>query len=184
MPVREDGGQNVRSLAFFETLFESSADALLALDGATILDGNRTAEVVFGRQKKEIIGRTVLDLSPEFQPGGQKSKEMAEGLFSAALAGEPQFFEWMHLRADGTPFPTEISLTRFLVGGNVYLQASIRDITLRKLDEDELREALPPDTSQLPTRKSSASSSTHGACRDASRCSRKPGPRNYSRWLV
>ena len=141
MPVRQDRGQNVRSLAFFETLFESSADAILALDAATILDGNRTAEVMFGRPKKEISGRTVLDLSPEYQPGGQNSKEMADRLFAAALAGEPQFFEWMHLRADGTPFPTEISLTRFLVGENLYLQASIRDITLRKLDEDELREA-------------------------------------------
>ncbi|NLD57495.1 MAG: PAS domain S-box protein [Methanomicrobiales archaeon] len=141
MPVRQDNEQNIRSLAFFETLYNSSADAILALDTTTILDGNRSAEFMFGRPKNEITGRSVLDLSPEFQPGGKNSKEMADRLFTAALFGEPQSFEWMYLRADGTPFPTEISLTRFLVGETVYLQASIRDITLRKLDEDELREA-------------------------------------------
>lgn len=140
MPGKGDGEHTVRNLAFLQTMFESSFDAILALDNDLIIDCNRTAEEMFGRPREAITGGLFFSLSPEHQPDGQDTKERARGLFAAAFMGEPQSAEWMFLRADKTPFPAELSLTRVQVDGKTYLQATIRDITLRRMDEDELRE--------------------------------------------
>jgi signal transduction histidine kinase/CheY-like chemotaxis protein len=58
-----------------------------------------------------------------------------------ALNGDPQFFEWRHIRFDGTYFDAEVSLTRIkLVAGN-FLLAMVRDISERKGLEEQLRQA-------------------------------------------
>jgi PAS domain S-box-containing protein len=129
------------SLALFRTMYESSADAILTMDGDIILDCNRTAEFMFGHTRDEINGKSFLSFSPDIQPGGQSSSEKVERLRAAALKGEPQFFEWAHTRADGTPFPAEVTLNRVAYGDKLWLQATIRDITMRRMDEDELKEA-------------------------------------------
>ena len=46
-------------------------------------------------------------------------------------------FERLHCRTDGTPFDAEVSLARVEVGGRVFLQAIVRDVTERKAAERE-----------------------------------------------
>ncbi|HEX3000777.1 MAG TPA: PAS domain S-box protein, partial [Methanoregula sp.] len=133
--------QKQKSQALFKTMFESSADGILTLDNDRILDCNKTAEVMFGYPRDQINGKSLLTFSPERQPDGQLSSEKVQEIVAAALAGETMFYEWDHLRKNGASFPTEISLNRVKCGKKFYLQASIRDITLRKMDEEELREA-------------------------------------------
>jgi signal transduction histidine kinase len=55
----------------------------------------------------------------------------------AALNGFPQVFEWQPIRADGTPFDVEITLSRLELGGTMCLQAIVRDISERKRLEQE-----------------------------------------------
>ncbi len=122
----------------FHALFEAAGDAIVIARNAIIDCNGKTLEM-FGCSRNEIVGKTLVDFSPESQTGGGKSVEEASAKTRACLQGIPQFFEWKYLRADGTPFDAEVSLTRIDIRGEVYLQAIIRDITGRKRTEEDLR---------------------------------------------
>jgi signal transduction histidine kinase/ActR/RegA family two-component response regulator len=55
----------------------------------------------------------------------------------AALNGVPQVFEWQPMRADGSLFAVEVTMSRLELGGKMRLQAIVRDITERKRAEEE-----------------------------------------------
>jgi signal transduction histidine kinase len=60
---------------------------------------------------------------------------------NAAFDGTPQFFEWEHIKLDGTHFYAEVSLSTVMVKKEKYIQAIVRDITARKQAEEELKNA-------------------------------------------
>jgi len=119
----------------FKTLFENAGDAILIMDHEVFLDCNKKTETIFGFTKDRIIGNSPTIFSPERQPDGRLSSEKAKEIIEAAFSGEPQFFEWSHVRYDSTPFYAEVSLNRVIVQGTTYLQVIIRDITTRKRAE-------------------------------------------------
>ncbi|AGB03897.1 PAS domain S-box protein [Methanoregula formicica] len=125
----------------YKTLFEGAHDAIFIADRKSFLNCNHSAEVLFGCSRDLLINRTLLDFSPEIQPGGQQSRKMAREKIDAAISGKPQVFEWVHLRHDHTPFDAEISLNRVLIRGSYYIQGIVRDITDRKKAEAALRES-------------------------------------------
>ena len=47
-------------------------------------------------------------------------------------------FEWEHRRLDGQAFPADVLLTRMELGQEIFLQATVRDITERKRIEEHL----------------------------------------------
>ena len=59
-------------------------------------------------------------------------------LFQQAQAGAIAPFESEQRRADGTSFPVEISASTLTVGGRILLFASVRDITERRRQQEEL----------------------------------------------
>jgi PAS domain S-box-containing protein len=87
---------------------------------------------MFGCTRDEILGKTLAEFSPLLQPNGRDSLKEASVKTKACLEGTPQFFEWKYLRADGTPFDAEVSLTRIDIRGETYLQSIVRDVTKRK----------------------------------------------------
>jgi PAS domain S-box-containing protein len=125
----------------YRTLFEGANDAIFIADRKTIVNCNHSAEELFGCSRDLLINRSLLDFSPDLQPGGDQSRKMALEKIDAALSGKPQVFEWVHLRHDHTPFDAEISLNRVLIGGSYFIQGIVRDITDRKKAEVALRES-------------------------------------------
>lgn len=116
----------------YRALFEAANDAIFLIRDGLVRDANRRACELFGRPLDQLTSMAPRDLSPPEQPRAGAT-HLAEGMhLAAALAGEPQFFEWTHLRADGTPFDCEISLSRFTLRGEPWLIAIIRDVTEQK----------------------------------------------------
>jgi len=129
----------------YRTLFEAADDAIFVVDvtdeGAYFADCNSSALKMYGCEIDQIIGKSPADFSPELQPDGRPSTERVREVAQAAMAGEPQHFEWTHCRLDGTNLDAEVTLNRTDIGDKVYLQAIVRDITERKRAEEELRES-------------------------------------------
>jgi PAS domain S-box-containing protein len=126
----------------YRNLFESAGDGILVVEEAWVVDCNPAALRILGcREKPELIGRAAWDFSPPFQPDGRDSMGAARAIVEGALRGEPQHFEWRHLRKDGLPIDVDVSMSQYAAGGRNLLQVIIRDITARKETEQALRES-------------------------------------------
>ncbi len=126
----------------YRALFEGAGDAILLMREGRFVGCNPRALEMFGcLEREKLVGRAPHELSPALQPDGRGSREMAGEKIAAALAGKPQFFEWAHVRFDGTAFPAEVSLSRVRLSDGLWLQAMVRDISERKRAEAALRDS-------------------------------------------
>jgi PAS domain S-box-containing protein len=123
----------------YRTLFETAGDAILLMRGDCFIDCNARALALFGCAREQLIGSAPYAFSPPTQPDGQPSDEEARAKIGLALAEGAQVFEWEHCRLDGTPLMAEVSLNALELGGEVLVQALVRDITVRKGAEKALR---------------------------------------------
>jgi PAS domain S-box-containing protein len=126
----------------YRTLFDSANDAIMIFRGERIIQCNQQTLTLFGCTREEMMaGKSPMTFSPPLQPNGQSSWSKGFDKISRAAAGEPQFFEWKHLRQDGTPFDAEVSLNRIELGGEVFVQSILRDVSTRKQAEEGLKKA-------------------------------------------
>ena len=133
--------QNRDNEEMFRVLFEASGDAqaLLAYN-ANYVSANAAAAALFGCDTiDEFVAHSPASASPEFQPNGRRSDEMATEKMREALDHGGAQFEWVHRRRDGSNFHADIKLTRLDIGGRGMMQATIRDISARVAADAALR---------------------------------------------
>lgn len=116
----------------YKTLFENANDAIFLMDDERFVDCNEKTLQLFACTEKEILCLRPQEFSPEFQPGGLSSDKAAMEKIEAALAGNPQMFEWQHKKLTGELFDAEVNLNKIILKNTSYLLAIVRDITEKK----------------------------------------------------
>lgn len=96
------------------------------------VDCNEEVVRLFGLKDKQEYSDRFSDLSPEYQPNGRLSSEMAFEKLGAAMREGKMVFEWMHQRLDGTPIPAEITLVRVKLGEGHVIAGYTRDMREQK----------------------------------------------------
>jgi PAS domain S-box-containing protein len=114
-------------------------DAIVAIDGEQkITLFNRAAESMFGLPASAAIGSPLASLIPErLREGHDGNVEafMRSGVGSRAMAAQ---VEVTGLRADGSEFPIESTISQTLINGKPQLTAVLRDITERRRAETHM----------------------------------------------
>lgn len=118
----------------YRALFDNESDAIIIsnVESGRIVDANRRAETMLGRERGRLLELTRQDLHPE------DTRDQAEADYVTRWQRPNAFpFRQHLLRADGTIIPVEVSAT--VVTDNIHnrhlIQAAIRDVTPRERQE-------------------------------------------------
>jgi PAS domain S-box-containing protein len=124
----------------YRALFNNAQFSAFLLEGDRFVDANRTAVTMFGLDSEQsAAGLATWDLSPELQPDGQRSEDLARERIDAALRDGGRTFEWSCKRLDsGEIFPAEMDLSSLSTGNTVLALMVIHDVTVRKRAEHAL----------------------------------------------
>ncbi len=141
--AEERSAQLTQSESQFRTLFEASQDAVIILEGPLLVECNHAALEMFGYSAKQaFLNVPTASHVPKRQPNGELSADVAAAHIAVMATGELRPFEWVWLRANGTPFHSEVQLSPAEYRGGPAIQAVIRDISDRKLAEEQLKDSL------------------------------------------
>ncbi|MBA2580644.1 MAG: EAL domain-containing protein [Thermoleophilaceae bacterium] len=141
-----DGGEHApanealrASEALKSAIVDAALDSVVTIDAhGRVLEFNRAAERTFGHAREDVLGQEMAEviMPPEFRDAHR------HGLARAVAGGDrllDQRLEFTGLRADGSRFPIELTLTRMDLDGPPLFTGWLRDISERKRS-DELRE--------------------------------------------
>ena len=92
------------------------------------IDCNAEAPRLFDLANKQEYLDRFFELSPEFQPCGRPTAEMAYEYIQTAFATGRVTFEWMHQKLNGDPVPAEITLIRGKRGDETVVLGYTRDL--------------------------------------------------------
>ena len=93
-----------------------------------IFDCNEEAVRLFEMGSKQEYMERHFDLSPEYQPDGQRSREKAVAILKQVFVEGRHVFEWLHQTLDGTLIPCEITLVRVRYGNKDVIAGYTRDL--------------------------------------------------------
>lgn len=149
---RLEHGKNI-SQARFKNIAATSPDAIICLDraGKTTF-WNHSAEKMFGYSEEDLAN----SLSDALFPDSWREKLSAEleqlnAGISSGFEGQTIILEGV--RRDGSKFPAEISLSSWKEGEESGIGAIVRDITQRRINEEQIvRLATRDSLTDLPNR--------------------------------
>jgi hypothetical protein len=121
-------------------IVDSAMDAVITVDEEQmIVLFNRAAEQVFGVSRDEALGSPLSRFIPARFRDAHHRHVSAFGETGVTSRRMGDITTLWALRADGTEFPIEASISQALEAGKHLFTVILRDITLRKQHEDDLK---------------------------------------------
>ena len=129
------------SQARAQMLIDAALDAVISIDeDGQVIGWNPQAEPVFGYTAQDALGHTLADLIvPPAQRKGYR-RWLARYLQTGNSRLLGRRLEVQGMRADGSEFPMELTISTLLQNGRHFFTAYIRDITGRKAAEVQIRQ--------------------------------------------
>lgn len=125
----------------FRSVTQSAHDAIIAADGAgRIISWNKGAFLIFGYTEVEVRGKPIslLFLEADRRHWLRQLEQAGEG--DPAARGGSRRFECRGVSKTGVAFPAEVSFSNWRTAKGPFLGLIVRDLTDRKLAENELAE--------------------------------------------
>jgi PAS domain S-box-containing protein len=125
----------------FREFFEWAPEAIVVFDSdsGNFIDCNENSLSLIKCSRKELMNKSIGDISPPSQPDGKNSFEKAREMIMLTLEGEKPIFEWTIIDSEGKHIFCEIRLVKLTITGRNLVRTTIIDITARKLAEETLR---------------------------------------------
>ena len=131
--VRESEARN-------RAILDSALDAVITMNHrGHVLEFNRAAELIFGYAAEDVIGRDMADLVVPPSLRDRHRRGLARYLETETPTLLDHRLEITAMRADGSEFPVELTITRIDVPGPATFTGYVRDITDRRRAEEELK---------------------------------------------
>jgi PAS domain S-box-containing protein len=123
-------------------IIDTAHDAFVAMDEeGRITEWNLQAEATFGWPRAEALGRPLADTIIPPQHRAAHAAGLARFLATGEGVILNRRIELTALRRDGQEFPAELTIAPLRLGQHHLFGAFVRDITMRKRREEELRRA-------------------------------------------
>lgn len=150
----EDISARHEAEARYRTIVEHAPEAIMLFTPhGGMVDFNENALRLLRYSREELLGKSVLELSPSKQANGRASAEIGKVYLKKAIAGEAPVFDWLHRDSAGRQIPCEVRLVR-MPGEDVLIRGSVTDISERQRYQREIeRLAYSDELTGLPNRR-------------------------------
>jgi PAS domain S-box-containing protein len=123
-------------------MFETALDCIISIDHeGRVVEFNPAAERTFGYRRADALGKELAELIIPPRLRGQHREGLARYLKGGEARVLGRRTEIAAVRADGSEFLVELSVTRIATEGAPLFTAYLRDITERKRIEEALRQS-------------------------------------------
>lgn len=120
----------------YRDLFNSALEGIFLIKDDMIRDINPSAEEMLGYNRKELLGKSPLYLTPQWQAPGLTSQVFYDQYKEIITATGSHSFELLMLHKNGREVPTEVSISKTEHAEGMYL-ALVKDISQRKKAEKD-----------------------------------------------
>ncbi|MPS47663.1 EAL domain-containing protein [Methylobacillus sp.] len=124
----------------FRAVIENAQDGIVSIDeDGRQVEFNHAAEVMFGYRREDVLGKMLVDILIPLSLRDAHRRGHERYLASGVSKMLDRRLELSALRADGTEFPVEVTITSLKEQGLPLLTGFFRDLTERRKVESEIR---------------------------------------------
>lgn len=122
-----------KSEAYFKAVLHQSSECMLLTNlKGQILDCNSETCRLLAYDKATLLTLTIQEIDPQQTPNLLRE-------WASNSQGEPKIFEAQYCRSSGVSFPVEVCGNIITLDHDAHFLASFRDITQRKLDQEQVK---------------------------------------------